>query len=365
MVTNTISDTLKDNRIYALTPLEYAEVQRQAAAPVIDALNQANATIKTLQDAAVERDRAYDVLVSDTAILMDENRRFSAEIDRLNARIADLQKPPVVVPPVVEVKPTSAPVISKTELRNVRGACITLGLEAPSPAIDAAARELMHLIQRMGFNVVRFFRNKDEVRDDLKRPHDDPRNLYAIAKKLNLVVVADTVNRAAEMYSDTELSQYLAGLKSLGAAALVFDDANQYFDAKNPDGSLKFHPTALAAMVGRVRRFSELPLIASVRANAAVGEYKPLFDFMEIQGFGNPEELRGFLKLERDAIVLPAEEKNSLDYFRRAHDVILDNPPDAAFWYSAFDEKTNWLEMPDKVALIEKTVQAMKAKTPA
>lgn len=353
---------------------------KRALENMAEQLMQANETIQQQQSTMQENERIYAEALRRNEGLLKTNRDQSemlktaaaihqekdAEIERLKQRIAELTPaaPPVIVEPKPEepkpVPVNDAPIITKTRLENVRGVCVTLGLKAPSPTVDATARELIQLAARMGFNVVRFFRNRDEVRDDLKRSQDDPRNLYAVARKLGLAVVADTINRAGEMYSDTDLSQYLAGLKSMGAAALVFDDANQYTDSKNDDGSLKWQPGFLENMVRRVRERSDLPLIASVRANAAVGAYKPLFDFVEFQTFGRLSELDDYLKRPADCFVLDGQQSIGLDYLRGAHDVILKYPPAAAFWYSALDQKTDWREMPDKVALIEKTVQAMK-----
>lgn len=367
MVTLTIPETLTHHDIIKMTPLDYIEVQRQAAAPVITQLNDAVVSIKTLQDTIAENDRVYAESVRKCEGLLKTNRDQASEIDRLKARIAELEAPPVVTlppvivppaPPVVPVMPLK-PIISKTELNFVAGCCITLGFKPPSATVDATARELMKLISNMGFNTVRFFRNKDEVRDDLKRNPEDPRNLYAAAKKLGLTVVADTINRAALDLSDTELSQYLAGLKSLGAALLVFDDANQYNEPKK-DGT-RYPPNTLKDMVARVRQYSDLPIIASVRANARVEDYKPLFDFVEFQTFGRLTELDDFLRLPADCFVLDGQATIGNDYLRGAHDVIMKYPPNAFFYYSSLDEDTDWRTMTDKVALIEKTVKAWNA----
>lgn len=336
-------------------------VQRMIQAGSAAALTEANATIER-QKAAMA---AMEQVNGQQAVKLREALDVIAEQSR---RIALLEKPVVTLPkpfepvppspPVVPVTPLK-PIITKTELNYVAGACVTLGFKPPSATVDATARELMKLISSMGFNTVRFFRNKDEVRDDLKRNPEDPRNLYAAAKKLGLTVVADTINRAALDLSDTELSQYLAGLKSLGAALLVFDDANQYVEPKK-DGT-RYPPNTLKDMVARVRQYSDLPIIASVRANARVEDYKPLFEWVEFQTFGRLTELDDFLRLPADCFVLDGQATVGNDYLRGAHDVIMKYPPNAFFYYSSLDEDTDWRTMPDKVALIEKTVKAWNA----
>lgn len=334
-------------------------IQSMIQDAVTAALTEANATIERQKSAMA----AMEQVNGQQAVKLREALDVIAEQSR---RIALLEKPvvtlpPVIVPPAPPVVPVMPlkPIISKTELNYVAGACITLGFKPPSATVDATARELMKLISSMGFNTVRFFRNKDEVRDDLKRNPEDPRNLYAAAKKLGLTVVADTINRAALDLSDTELSQYLAGLKSLGAALLVFDDANQYLEPKK-DGT-RYPPNTLKDMVARVRQFSDLPILASVRANARVEDYKPLFEWVEFQTFGRLTELDDFLRLPADCFVLDGQATVGNDYLRGAHDVIMKYPPNAAFWYTSLDEDTDWRTMPDKVALIEKTVKAWNA----
>lgn len=340
-------------------------VMRAVTAAVAEGLQQAASTIEQQREALAAQAKELETA-------LNKNREQSAKLleasqvmAQQQKRITELEgKPPVIVPPappVVPVVPVTPlkPIITKTELNFVAGACITLGFKAPSATMDATARELMRLVSDMGFNTVRFYRNKDEVRDDLKRNPEDPRNLYAAAKKLGLTVVADTINRAALDLSDTEFSQYLAGLKSLGAALLVFDDSNQYRD-KKPDGT--FYPAGtLEKMVARVRQFSDLPLLASVRANARVQDYKPLFNFVEFQTFGKLTELDDFLRLPADCFVLDGQATVGNDYLRGAHDVILKYPPNAFFHYTALDEDTDWRNMDDKTALIEKTVKAWNA----
>jgi hypothetical protein len=264
------------------------------------------------------------------------------------------------------VKPKPVPgaaIISRTELRNVRGFCITLGEESPSAEVDAVAVKLIELGASMGYNVVRFYRNKDEVRDDVKRRADDPRHLYAVAHRHGLVVAADTINRAALEFSDADLKAYLAGLETLGAKLLVFDDANQYRE-KRKDGT--YYPAnTLEDMVARVRKFSGLPILASVRANAVIAQYRPLFDFVEFQTFGTAPELDTFLQRPADAFVLDTSATASLAYLNKVHATVLKRQPVATFDYSAWDEKINWLDVPDKVAVIKKRVQAVKAQQEA
>lgn len=85
-----------------------ATIERQKSA--MAAMEQVNAQQSVKLKEALETARAYDVLVTDTQILMDENRRFSAEIDRLKKLVGEPPKPPVIVPPVPPVVPVTPPV---------------------------------------------------------------------------------------------------------------------------------------------------------------------------------------------------------------------------------------------------------------
>lgn len=349
--------------------------QRMVQSAVAAALVDANATIKTLQEAAKAKDFAYDVLSTDCGAALDENRTLSKlneeqaeQIDTLLLRIAKLEgtplpivvtpdKPPVVEPPVAgAVKP----IITKTELRNVAGYCITLGENAPSAGVDATARNLIVMGEGMGMNCVRFYRNPDEVRADVKRTPDDLRNLYSFSRKHGMVVVADTVDSVVLELNDTELKDYADGIKKLGAVLVVFNDANQ-FRGNRKDGT-PYPAGTLEKMVARWRAVSDLPIMASVTAGAKIEDYKPLFDFVEAQTFGKPAELDQFLDRGFDAYCLDGQASASLDYLRKAHDIILKDNPVAVWWYSAWDEKTLWTSMLDKTPLIEKTMKALTAQ---
>lgn len=132
MSTHSFADTLNNNKIIILTPLEYAEVVRTAAAPSIAELNKAAVTLKQHQDTAAEKERVYgealariedltdrlnkvsthaDELASDCDAI-DELLKISpiddrvlylkkvlAENERLQKRVAELEKPPVIVTP--------------------------------------------------------------------------------------------------------------------------------------------------------------------------------------------------------------------------------------------------------------------------
>lgn len=357
-----------------------ANVNREAAA---QQLATANARIQTLEEknrqqgdmlvVAVQREATLTTLlgVPVNGDVVGAVKTLLAENVTLRKRIEDMQpvKPPVVTeppkPPPVVAPVVSAvkPIITKTELKNVAGFCVTLGRLPPSATVDATARELIVMGRGMGFNCVRFFRNKDEVAADLKRTPDDLRNLYAFAQKQGMVVVADTINRAAYDLNDAELKTYLAGLKTLGTPLYIFDDGNQYREAKNADGKLKYPAGTLERLVKRVRDLQpDMPIMASLTAGAVIKDYEPLFDFTEAQTFGSSANLDTFLDRGFDAYCLDGQASASLDYLRRAHDIILKDNPTAVFWYTASDEKTNWLDMDDKTALIEKTVKALTAQ---
>lgn len=338
---------------------------------VTEAMTEYAATIERQKSAMA----AMEAVNGQQAVKLREAVEVIAEQSR---RIALLEKPvvtlpPVVIPPappVVPVTPPSIPpgehpfelkpVINRHYMNNVAGFCITLGEDPPSATVDAQAREFILLGKRMGFKCARFYRNKDEVRADVKRTPEDLRNLYAFCLKNDIVPVSDTVDRAALELSDTELKEYLAGLKQLGSPLYIFNDANQY-RGKKKDGT-PYPPMTLENMVKRVRTFQpDMPIMASVTAGAKIEDYRPLFEYVEAQTFGKTTELDSFLDRDFDAFCLDGQASVSLDYLRKAHDIILkDNP--AAFWYyTASDEKTDWRNMTDKTALIEKTVKAWNA----
>jgi hypothetical protein len=293
------------------------------------------------------------------------------ERDNLRKRVRELEAsapvPPVVVPPVIppvieiptvpEVPPTSTPELSGT------GFTLTTD-ETPGLNQDTAAGENMRLGASMGFEWARWYRNAAEVQTDVKRRPDDPRNLFALAQKLHLKIAADTMDVPALQYGDAQLAAYQSSLEDLGVSLWVVNDANQYREMKNPDGSLKYAPGTLERLVERLRKNSKLPIMASLTASAAIGAYG-MFDVLEAQCFGRIGELDDFLKRPFGAFCFDARESVTLDYLMKAHDVTLQYPPRFAWWYTAWFGRrpiTDWRQMPEKVRIIEGTVKALREK---
>lgn len=124
MTTHLIPDTLSSNKIFHLTPVEFAEVQRQAAAPVIaeltgarserdrmtEQLVAANETIQRQQATMIENEQIYGRALEIIQQQGAQLRQAAAELDALKKRIAELEPPPVVVVPEApkpEVEPGS------------------------------------------------------------------------------------------------------------------------------------------------------------------------------------------------------------------------------------------------------------------
>jgi hypothetical protein len=116
--------------------------------------------------------------------------------------------------------------------------------------------------------------------------------------------------------------------------------------------------------VNRVRKFSKLPIMASLTGTAVIGQYA-MFDYTEAQTFGRIGELDDFLKRPFDAFCLDAQSSASADYLMKAHDVVLQFAPRFVFYYTALDRKTDWRQMPEKVRIIEGTVKALREKITA
>lgn len=377
-------------QVYVFMPASQVnEEKRRAAESANDEANQLRAEMTALSS-TTDTIRSLlslgngDDLVIAVQALVTENGNLKREratqdneivqlqksITTLTAQIAELTKPqpPEIEPPDMPdtqpiITPTDPVAVKPTEKLSGLGFTITLGLVAPSLEVDTAAGELMRMGAKMGFEWTRFFRNKEELSNDIWRKPDDPRNLYALALQLGLKVAADTIDVIALRLTDSELDKYLDYIETMGAKLLVFNDANQYREAKNADGSPKYPPGTLERLVERVRKRSKLPLMASLTATAALGAYT-MFDYTEAQCFGRIGELDDFLKRPFDAFCLEGRASASLDYLMKAHDILLQFKPSFAWWYTAFDKQTDWRTMPDKVALIEKTVKALKAQRP-
>lgn len=249
------------------------------------------------------------------------------------------------------------PIISKAEMLNVAGVAIPKG-NAPSAAQDQNARDMMLMASLMGLNAWRGFFNLNEVKAHAAMLENNPNHLPGYGRRLGLTFFADTLNNPAVNYSDPDLKVYMEGLRKMaGAGPFIgyFDDANQYREVKNADGTLKYPKGTLERLVTRIRQYApDIILVASLTANAAIGEYKPLFDFVEAQTFGKIGELPGFLDRKFDVFCLDARKEISADYLAQAAEILVSKNPRSIFYYVT--SITDWKNMPGQLLLIKQNV---------
>lgn len=295
-----------------------------------------------LSDMQMERDAA-----------LTANKIANTEVANLTTQLQRLQTE--TTRPLVTRKPT----ITKTELLNVAGICVDKD-DAPTTAQDENARQLILLASMMGFNTWRGFFNLAEVKVHLTYSETNIKHLPGYGRLLGMTFMADTVNSdAIWALSEADFAVYIKGLITMGATAFYFDDANQYRDDRNADGTLKWAEGTLEKRVARVRAYSgAIPLIASLRGNAITAQYKPLFDFVEAQTFGGKiTELDYFLKRKGEFEVFNLDgQKNEVSktYLEASEEIILRNNPRNIYYYPA--TATEWKTMADRLPTIKRIV---------
>jgi hypothetical protein len=316
----------------------------------------------------VQAEAAYEAEQTKVAMaeqaLHETSARYAAKEEELNLALAaqgalvlrlqeELKNIPPVVLPVVH-KPT----ITKTELLNVAGVAIPKD-NAPSITQDQNARDMMLIASLMGLNAWRGFFNLQEIVKHAAMSETNTNHLPGFGRRLGLTFIADTMNNHAVNLNDTDLKICLDGLRKMsgtGPFAGVFDDANQYRETRNTDGTLKYPAGTLERLVGRIRHFApDMILIASLTANATIGEYKPLFDFVEAQTFGTIRELPVFLGRFFDVYCLDGRKEISVEYLTQAIEIVASKPPKNLFFYvSAI---TDWKNMASQIPLMRTLVQ--------
>lgn len=315
---------------------EIKQIEAEKENALTDAQNKADAlTAMTQQKNAA--DKALEAERQALAKAVIVNRELS---EQLQAR------------PVIGI--TRKPTITKTDMRDVAGVAIPKG-NAPGAVQDQNARDMMLLWAMMGGNAWRGFFNLSEVKAHVVMADSNVNHLPGFGRKLGLTFIADTVNNAALNLSDNDLDAYIAGLLKMGAAAFYFDDANQYREARNADGTPKYPADKLETMVARIRkRAPNTPLIASLTSNAVIANYKDpktLFDFVEAQTFGKIGELTGMLGKGFDVYCLDGRKEISLDYLTKAVEIIAQHNPKNVFYYVT--AITDWKGMPNQLPLIK------------
>lgn len=326
---------------------------------------------------------------NDRAALTDENHTLAARIADLEKQLADALKPPppVVIPPPVVVPPVIKPrtlTLTREVIKDLAGITIENGNSEPNAAQYALVRATLKQAAEMGFNAARWFMNEAEVKKHLTLVNATTDHLPNYARSLGMTYIADTVDSvvwstlkeidnpksspAENAKSLQDLRVYLEGLMKLGARAFVVNDANQYRDNKNADGSPLYPAGTLERIVSRIRAVTpDMPLIASLTGNADIVSYRIMpgdskevaagkFNFVEAQTFGKPGELPGFLGKPFDAFVFDGRKGVTEAYLRAVQPMILAANPDAFFWYPTL--ASDWQTMPAQVAIIKDTVQA-------
>jgi hypothetical protein len=322
---------------------------------------------KNLANAQVEIQKKDATLQEKTIALnftLNENQQIRKDLEAerkavsdLTARVMELSKAAPVLLPIAR-----KPIITRTDIRGIAGICVDKD-DTPSAAQDENARELIVLASMMGFNTFRAFFNLGEVKTHLTLSETNIRHMPGYAKQLGMTFIADTVNSPViTSLSDPDFKVYIEGLIKMGAMAFYVDDANQYRETKNVDGTLKYPAGELERMVKRIRLLApQTPIIASLRGSANPAEYKPLFDATEAQTFGGViTELEGFLKRPFDIFNLDAQRNEvSVAYLKASEEIVLRNNPRNIYYYpsTAVDLKN----MPDRIGIIRQIVQRWMA----
>jgi hypothetical protein len=317
---------------------------------------------KNLQSAKEETQKQSAALEEKNIVLNRlsiDNQTLKTELDlartavsNLSARVMELSKTAPVLLPIAR-----KPIITKTEMKDVAGVAIPKG-NAPSAAQDQNTRDMILMASLMGLNGWRGFFNLQEVKAHTAATMTEGSisHLPGYGRRFGLGFIADTVNWAAVNLNETDLPIYLNGLVKMGAMAFYFDDANQYREAKNADGTLKYPAGELERLVKRIRAVTpDMPLIASLTANAMIASYKPLFDHVEAQTFGKITELEMFLKRGFDVYCLDGRKEISVEYLQQSIEIVTRLNPKNIFWYVA--GITDWKSMPFQLPLIKTLAQ--------
>ena len=315
-----------------------------------NAQNAANGLSASLKDMEAAKQLADERMAAALQELATERTTTAS----LTSRVTELEtRPPA--PLLTSRKPT----ITKTEMLNVAGVAVPKG-NAPSAAQDQNSRDLILLASMMGFNAWRGFFNLSEVKAHTAMADTNINHLPGYGRRLEMTVVFDTLNNPAVNLSDADLKIYLDGLRKMaGSGPFVgyFDDANQYREARNTDGTLKYPVGTLERLVGRIRQFApDIILIASLTAGANISNYKSkdLFDFVEAQTFGKIGELPGMLDNGFDVYCMDGRREISMDYLTQAVEIIAKSNPRNVFYYvTAIND---WKNMGEKIPLIKQTV---------
>lgn len=244
------------------------------------------------------------------------------------------------------------PAISKGEISGMAGFTITTGDAEPSESEDIRTRELMSLGGSMGFNTVRWFMNVYQLREAVKMLRaDNPLCLPLYARQQHLTPILDTVDRQALHLDDELFAEAMHHIRSLGFAAVCFNDANQYRERKNGFGRLYYPVGTLESLVKRVRIAApDLVIFASVTATAKAYQYRELFDYVEIQSFGTLNDFKQFQTYSYDWLCLDGRNTAKPRYLTSILNTLLASTDNNFFVYTAYDAAgTDWRNQPATV----------------
>lgn len=323
------------------------------------AIGERNAALEAEKIANENTRKSDEALLKTNSALTAANSaiaNLNAEVRALNAKLLEAQKPPVVVPPPTTPTPGDVwPDEPAFTLEGLAALTVEKGQDDPSQAQYDAVRNALTWARAKGlaFKAWRGFLNPGEVFSHLHPnvgAYGKFGNLIQFGRERRFSFIADTVDQVVTTLKDPELKVYLEGLETLKARALVFNDADQY-----PLSDLK-------TMILRVRAFSKLPIIASLRATADIALYRNLGLIIEIQTFGNLSELKTFLAKPVDIFCFEARQPVTEAQLKAIYDTILASTikPKAYFLYT--DKALDWPGTPaGEVAILKNFIDRWKA----
>lgn len=346
-----ITRTLPATAPVLLTGAEIDELRQDAVASAIAEANALREQLAAANAKLKDLEFAYDVMSTDSAAAFDENKRFSAEIERLQKENAALKAGAVPVVPVTPTPPVVIPpdpVTVKPALHNVMGITLTKD-EKPSTAQDTMTKEVLQLCSKMGFTHWRALLNFEEIRSTISLP--------AYGRTIGMEYVADTVDSQVARLTYPQLVQYFGLLKKHGAVAVYFNDVDRADKASVMPAWIK---AARAAM--KEAEFA-VPFIGSFTANFKREDY-PGFDAYEIQTFTRSiTEFNTFVKNPSEYLCLPAEHDTPLALVQQILAVTLESGRGELWTYTCHDyDGTDWRQMPDMVAAYQAFVQKWRSK---
>lgn len=344
---------------YVYSPDEVAKQEAEIAGLRSDlqiALDKGKEITIAFNQAVTERNTAQGAL-------LEANKALAASVDReraLQARILELQKPPVVIPPT---PPPTSGKITREFLPRFAGFTIEKGRSAPTAALYSQVKTALRWGRAGDLDMWRGFFNPQEVIDHLKAT-PPLGNLPEYGRSIGYQHwIADTIDRILQLIpydprdpADTKLKAYMDGLEKMGAEGVMVNDANRKPSADDPGITFE----QLKGIIARLTNVApNMPIFVSLLGSADVSLYTALGVWVEIQTFGSVSELGTFLKKPVIMCLDLRRPLSAADLKTRA-DLTLKMPPKQFFFYA--DEVYDYDAMPDaEDAVIREFVQKWKA----